>query len=145
MSVIICERFQALISTYLTGGSVSLKSTNPFEEPLLDLGLFQTASDISITVESFKSAQRLVTAPAWKEFTLDRLAPPPEIQTDEELAQFIRDTSAVTSHGVGTAAMSSKRSTWGVVDPDLRVKGISGLRIVDASVIVSNTIDFGMG
>jgi choline dehydrogenase-like flavoprotein len=57
--------------------------------------------------------------------------------TDEELNQFIRSSAITVSHGVGTAAMSPKGAEYGVVDPDLRVKRVSGLRVVDASVLVS--------
>lgn len=56
--------------------------------------------------------------------------------SDEELDQFIRSSAITVSHGVGTAAMSPKGAEYGVVDPDLRIKGVSGLRVVDASILV---------
>jgi choline dehydrogenase-like flavoprotein len=119
---------------------VSLKSTNPFDLPLVDLAFFSADVDLAIANEGFKTAQRLVTAPAWQGFTLDRIAPPPNVALDsEELAQYIRNSTITTSHGIGTSSMSPKGAKYGVVDPDLRVKGIEGLRVVDASVIVSYT------
>jgi choline dehydrogenase-like flavoprotein len=57
--------------------------------------------------------------------------------TDEELDEYVRANSATIFHPVGTAAMSPKGAEWGVVDPDLKVKGVKGLRVVDASVLVS--------
>ena len=60
--------------------------------------------------------------------------------TDEELDQFIRSSTITVSHGVGTAAMSPKGAEYGVVDPDLRVKRVRGLRIVDASVLVGQSV-----
>ncbi len=84
-------------------------------------------------MEAFKKAQRYVTAPAFQGFTLDRIAPAPE----EDIEQFIRNVTTSASHGIGTSAMSARGATQGVVDPDLKVKGIAGLRIIDAGVIVS--------
>lgn len=59
--------------------------------------------------------------------------------TNQELDQFIRSTAITVSHGVGTSAMSPKGADYGVTDPDLRVKKVSDLRVVDASVLVSYT------
>jgi choline dehydrogenase-like flavoprotein len=58
--------------------------------------------------------------------------------TDAELNLFIQNNAITVSHGVGTAAMSPKGADYGVVDPDLRVKKVTGLRVVDASVLVSH-------
>ena len=63
-----------------------------------------------------------------------RGAPPP--QTPAEIAAYIRENAATIFHPVGTASMTPRGASWGVVDPDLVAKGISGLRIVDASVLV---------
>lgn len=57
--------------------------------------------------------------------------------TDEELNEYIRQNAVSFFHPVATAAMSPVGADWGVVDPDLKVKGVAGLRIVDASVAVS--------
>lgn len=59
--------------------------------------------------------------------------------TNEEVEAAIRGVVASNVHPVGTAAMSRKGAEWGVVDPDLKVKGVEGLRVVDASVMVSLT------
>jgi choline dehydrogenase len=119
------------------GGSVSLQSTDPFELPLLDLGFFSAPVDLAIAKESLNTATRYVTAPAWEHFTLNRLTPPPDVAADsDELVEYIRNSTSTASHGIGTSAMSALEANYGVVDPDLKVKGISGLRIVDAGVIV---------
>jgi choline dehydrogenase-like flavoprotein len=57
--------------------------------------------------------------------------------SDDELDAFIAGNFATTWHPASTAKMSPKGADYGVVDPDLKVKGIRGLRIVDASVMVS--------
>jgi len=116
-------------------GTVKLRSNNPFELPLVDLAFYSAAVDISIVKEAFRTVQRYVNAPAWKGFTLDRLGPPPNVTSMEDIEQYIRNSTNTASHGIGTAAMSRRDAAHGVVNPDLLVKGISGLRIVDASVI----------
>ena len=60
--------------------------------------------------------------------------------TDDLLDEFIRNNAGTAAHPVGTASMSSRNASYGVVDPDLKVKGVAGLRIVDASVLVRLTI-----
>lgn len=96
-----------------------------------------TDIDMGIALEAFKTAQKQITHPVMNGYTMDRTSPPATITSDEEIIQFIRNNTHSTSHGIGTAAMSSKESNHGVVDPHLKVKGIQGIRVVDASVIVS--------
>lgn len=78
-----------------------------------------------------------MTAPAWNGFLL---APQLNATTDDELNDFIRSTGSNFEHPTGTAAMSAVDADYGVVDPDLRVKGIDGLRIVDASILVREVL-----
>jgi len=87
--------------------------------------------------EAVKSARRFVTAPAWNGYTTGRFTAA-NATTDDEIDAFIRSTALSAFHAVGTASMSPKGAPWGVVDPDLRVKGVVGLRIVDNSVVVSS-------
>jgi choline dehydrogenase len=60
--------------------------------------------------------------------------------TDQELEDFVRSSAFPSGHIVGTAAMSTRGSHHGVVDPNLRMKHVSGLRVVDASFMVGNSI-----
>jgi choline dehydrogenase-like flavoprotein len=60
--------------------------------------------------------------------------------TDAEIDDFIRESGGSVFHPAGTASMSPKGATWGVVDPNLNVKGLSGLRVVDLSVAVSRQL-----
>ena len=84
--------------------------------------------------EAIRAVRRFVRAPVWKDY----LNLPPDVsQTDAELNQFIASNSSNLHHPVGTAAMSAKGANYGVIDPDLRVKGVAGLRVVDASAFVS--------
>lgn len=87
--------------------------------------------------EAIRSAQRFVQAPVFKGY-LDASLYDGRSKSDEELNTFIRASTTNLHHPVGTAAMSARNADFGVVDPDLRVKGVSGLRVIDASVFVSN-------
>jgi choline dehydrogenase-like flavoprotein len=84
--------------------------------------------------EAIRSVRRFAKAPVFSDYVISLVD---TATSDAELDQFIRSTAITVSHGVGTAAMSPKGAEYGVVDPDLCVKMISGLRIVDASVLVS--------
>ena len=124
-----------LNSTIPLGGSVTLNQTNPLGNPVIDLGFLTTELDFLTLREGYKAAQRLFRAPAWDGYIIDQVAPATNL-TDAQLDDFIRDNSFSASHPVGTAAMSAKTAGYGVVDPDLLVKGAKGLRIVDASIMV---------
>ena len=84
-----------------------------------------------------RQAIDFLRAPAWDGYVLQEFPPLTQASTDAELAAFARNTSSTEDHPVGTARMASASSSDGVVNPDLRVKGTSGLRVVDASVLVS--------
>ena len=86
-----------------------------------------------------RSVQRFMSSPVWDGFLI---RPAFSANTDEELDRYIRSSAAGAVHPVGTAAMSARGSGWGVVDPDLLVKGIAGVRIVDASVLVGAFLVF---
>lgn len=78
-----------------------------------------------------------ISAPAWAGYVLQEVPPLNQASTDAELAAYARNYSTTEFHPVGTARMSPANSNEGVVTPDLRVKGTSGLRVVDASIFVS--------
>lgn len=93
--------------------------------------------DIMFAREGVRSIRRFFAAKAWKGYVLDEAGPSAGAETDEELDAFIRDAFTTTWHPVSTAMMSPKGAKYGVVDPDLKVKGVRGLRVVDASIMVS--------
>ena len=88
--------------------------------------------------EAVQSARRFLAAPVWKDFVIGPAGGLANATTDELLDKYIRQSAGSPAHPVGTAAMSAKNASFGVVDPDLQVKEVLGLRIVDASVMVSN-------
>lgn len=115
------------------GGSVSLATNNPFDLPKVDPNLMASEFDMLLMKDAIHSVRRFAKAPVWKDYII---AAVDTAETDAELTQFIRDTAQTVSHCVGTAAMSPRGADHGVVDPDLRVKKVVGLRVVDSSVLV---------
>ena len=89
--------------------------------------------------------QKFTSAPVWKDYIIAPSGPSADVSLDsnEQLDTFIRSTAGSACHGVGTNKMTARNSGFGVVDPDLKVKGTAGLRVVDASVLVSLLIIYG--
>ncbi|KAJ6498872.1 aryl-alcohol oxidase [Mycena sanguinolenta] len=114
-------------------GSLTLQSNDSLSAPLIDPDLLGSDVDLFIMREALKSALRFTTAPAWQNFVISPFGVN-STDSDEDLDNFIRENGGSVYHPSGTAKMSPKGATWGVVDPDLSVKGLSGLRVVDLSV-----------
>ena len=118
------------------GGSLTVSSMNPFDIPQIDLNLLASEFDIFTYRESVKASQRFFSAPAWKDYVVALHQPPANATSNEELDTYLRQNTIPASHASGTCVMSASDAQYGVVNPDLRVKGIQGLRIADASVMV---------
>ncbi|KAJ7049483.1 pyranose dehydrogenase [Mycena amicta] len=114
-------------------GSITLNASNPTGPPLIDPGLLSDPFDVMVLRHGIKAARRFVSAPSWRSYILADLFS--NITSDAELDTFIRNTASSSSHLVGSAAISARDASWGVVDPDLVLKGAKGVRIVDASVL----------
>jgi choline dehydrogenase-like flavoprotein len=114
-----------------------LNSSDPFVYPIIDPNYLNAELDMFIMREAIRAVRRFVRAPVWKDY-LD--LPPDAPQTDTELDQLINNSTSNLHHPVGTAAMSATNATYGVVDPDLRVKDVTGLRVIDASVLVTSRL-----
>ncbi|KAF8342789.1 uncharacterized protein EI90DRAFT_3115330 [Cantharellus anzutake] len=115
-------------------GSVTLKSSDPFDDPLIDPALLTKEIDFHIMKTAIKKARELVKAPVWKDYILGEWGPLAKAQTDAEIDQYIRENTIAHLHPSSTLAIGPKDSEKGVVNPDLTVKGIGKLRVVDASV-----------
>ncbi|KAI0313431.1 aryl-alcohol oxidase [Amylostereum chailletii] len=116
-------------------GSVRLNTSSPFDSPLVDINSLATPFDIFALREAIKSTRRWFSAPAWEGYILAPFGPLGNATTDEEIEAYARANAAPNGHVVGTAAMSPVGARYGVVDPDLSVKGVQGVRVVDASVL----------
>ncbi|KAJ6494585.1 aryl-alcohol oxidase [Mycena sanguinolenta] len=114
-------------------GAVTLGSSNPTDAPLINPNLLGADVDLVIMREAVKSAIRYTTAPAWKGYVLSTVGLTDT--SDTGIEAYIRANAGTIYHPVGTASMSPKNAQWGVVNPDLTVKGLTGLRVVDMSVV----------
>ncbi|KAJ7733598.1 aryl-alcohol oxidase precursor [Mycena olivaceomarginata] len=115
-------------------GSITLNSTDPFDPPVINPNLLGSELDLLIMREAVRSAQRFVAAPTLADYILSPFSLN-DTASDTEVDAYIHDHATTLDHPVGTAAMSASDADYGVVDPDLTVKGVGGLRIVDASVL----------
>lgn len=95
-------------------------------------------------VSAVKVARRFIQASPWNGYILGRFGTLANAITDDEILSAARKEVVTIWHPCCTASMSARNASWGVVDPNLLVKGVSGLRIVDASMIVStlSTLDY---
>ncbi|KAJ7650955.1 alcohol oxidase [Roridomyces roridus] len=114
-------------------GSLALNSTDPFAQPVINPNLLGSPVDVAIQRAAIRSAQNFIKAPAWAGYILAPFSLN-DTASDEEVDAFSQTHASTLDHPVGTAAMSARGADYGVVDPDLIVKGLRGLRIVDASV-----------
>jgi choline dehydrogenase len=113
-------------------GSVSLRSPDPRAAPVIDPAFLSNAADLPPLVSGFVIARALLNAPAFASARAHEILPGPQVRTERDIAQFVRESGFTVFHPVGTCRMGSDSSA--VVDPMLRVRGIECLRVVDASV-----------
>ncbi len=116
-------------------GRVTLSSPDPHAPPLIDPALLSVAEDIQPLVRAIRLSRKILSAPQFAPYGGTEVAPGERVQSEAEIADFIRSTAYTVHHQVGTCRMGMGADA--VVDPQLRVHGLLGLRVVDASVIPS--------
>jgi choline dehydrogenase len=116
-------------------GNILLRSSNPLDPPLIQPNYLDNRpdEDLNILIESVKLTRRIVGAKAFEQYANGEIEPGTHVQSKEDIEAYIRDKVQTIYHHVGTCKMGV--DAMAVVDPDLRVRGIEGLRVVDASVM----------
>ncbi|KAJ6505290.1 aryl-alcohol oxidase [Mycena sanguinolenta] len=114
-------------------GEVTLNTSDPLSSPLINPNLLGAEVDLIIMREAVKSAIRYTTAPAWEDYVLSVFGL--MNTTDAGIEEYIRANTGTIFHPAGSMSMAPKNASWGVVNPDLTVKGLSGLRVADLSVV----------
>ena len=116
-------------------GYLTLKSADPEDEPLLYPNYLSEEEDVIDLRNALRETRRILMQPAFDEFRGDPVKPGPEINIDddEELDNWIRENGETLYHPVSTCKMGNDEMS--VVDDDLKVHGIDGLRVVDASIM----------
>ena len=116
-------------------GSVTLASADPMAAPLIDPNFLAAADDLARLVRGFKAMRHILQQPALAGHGARELASSAAAQTDAEIEAFIRGHADTIYHPVGTCRMGP--GPLDVVDAELRVHGVEGLRVVDASIMPS--------
>ena len=121
-------------------GSITLRSSDPFTAPLIDPAHLTTKFDIYASIYGLRALFRFHTASPFAPLNLTAIGPfadPSAVDDDAVMEEYVRTTIGTIYHPVGTAAITKRGTRDGVVDSRLRVLGVEGLRVVDASVFVS--------
>lgn len=114
-------------------GSVSLRSSDPKDTPIIRMNYLQSEADVQKLVAGIRLMRKLFQSKAFNDFASKEIVPGPGVETDAALEAYIRETCGTGNHPAGTCKMGI--DPMAVVDPELRVHGIKGLRVADASIM----------
>ncbi|WP_156839545.1 GMC family oxidoreductase [Novosphingobium aquimarinum] len=116
-------------------GEVSLRSADPFDAPRIDPNHLATPGDVATLRAAIRIARRIGEQPALSPWRIAEDEPGADVVSDAAIDDWLRDHAATIFHPVGTCRMGTKDDPGAVVDERLRVRGVEGLRVVDASVM----------
>lgn len=119
-----------------TGGSLTLNSSDPFDFPLIDPGLFNDPLDTRMMVQAIKTSEKLVATSPFKGFINGPFGAFAKAKTDAQIVAYLKNSTSTFYHPCGTAKMGTANDPMAVVNSKLQLKGAQGVRIVDASVFV---------
>ena len=116
-------------------GSVRIKSTDPLEPPALRPHYLSTPEDRATLVAGIRLARSLAATQALRPYVDSEYRPGPQANSDDELLEFAKNTGGTIFHPSGTTKMGPASDKMAVVDPELRVHGMEGLRVVDCGIM----------
>jgi choline dehydrogenase-like flavoprotein len=114
-------------------GEIRLKSANPLDAPVIDLNFYDDLRDIDAAVRGLKILRQILSGDLFNKHAISEIQPGPDVQTDDEIREFLRESVVTIYHPVGTCKMG--HDNMAVVDDRLKVHGIESLRVVDASIM----------
>jgi choline dehydrogenase len=114
-------------------GSIHIRSADPDEPPAIEANYLTDARDRKTSIAALRLARRIAAQPSLAKLIVREVRPGPEVQSDEALLNHIARLGATSYHPIGTCKMGS--DSMAVVDHELRVRGIRGLRVADASIM----------
>jgi len=118
-------------------GTILARSANPAEYPAIQPNYLSTQRDVDAMVAGLRKARKIFAAPSWMAHSDGEVRPGSTANSDGELADYARATAGSVFHPVGTCRMGADAAS--VVDSRLRVRGIGGLRVIDASIMPTVT------
>jgi choline dehydrogenase/4-pyridoxate dehydrogenase len=116
-------------------GIVRLASGDPSRPPRIRIDFLATDHDLRMVRSGIRIAREIFNQPAVRACTAAEIAPGPDKTSDADLDAYARATATTVYHPLGTCKMGVDTDETAVVDPQLRVRGVDGLRVVDASVM----------
>ena len=124
--------FQAIVARPHSTGSVLLASKDPSDAPVINCGYLSDSRDLATLREGLKMGRQLAKAKAFEGYGGKEVFPGPEVATDDQLDEYIKSSLHTSNALAGTCRMGADPTA--VLDSHLRVKGVTGLRVADASV-----------
>jgi len=118
-------------------GSIHITAADPHQAPAIAFNFLSSPVDAELTVRAIRIAQAVMNAPAMARLKVSELAPGETLTRDDEIIDWVKRAAETTYHPVGTCRMGS--DPLAVVDHELRVRGIAGLRVADASIMPTLT------
>jgi choline dehydrogenase len=119
----------------LSRGHIELASPRPEDRPVLHPNFLEDEADIDVLVRGVKLARQIISAPAFASYCGAETEPGPGVESDAALRDFALRTVSTIFHPVGTCKMGPDSDPAAVLDPTLRVRGFTGLRVADASIM----------
>ena len=116
-------------------GTIRLNSMDPNEHPLIDANYLAVRQDLDTLIAGVKLGREIFAQSGFDPYRADEFQPGAAVKSDAELEQWIRAKCETIYHPVGTCKMGPDNDAMAVVDSQLRVRGLEGLRVVDASVM----------
>jgi choline dehydrogenase len=117
----------------LSRGRIAIRSADPLESPRIQANYLTEELDRKTLVAGIRMLRDIYAQPAFRELIAAEMVPGSSQQSDDEILDFARNTGGTVFHPIGTCRMGSDEGA--VVDPQLRVRGVVGLRVADASVM----------
>jgi choline dehydrogenase len=118
-------------------GQIYVTAADPRRPPAINFNFLSSPPDAELTVCAVRIARAIMTAPAMALFQVSEVVPGTDLTTDDEILDWVKQAAETTYHPVGTCKMGS--DPLAVVDAQLRVHGIAGLRVADASIMPTLT------
>ena len=116
-------------------GSIHAGSSDPLAAPIIRPNFLADRTDQEVLIAGMKIARSIVASPAMDRYRAFEIRPGDQVNTDAEWLNFARDNGQTTYHPIGTCKMGTDSDPMAVVDDQLRVRGIAGLRVIDASIM----------
>jgi choline dehydrogenase len=114
-------------------GTIMARTADPHDRPVIRPNYLSAPADLRVIMAGIAHARRIFSQPAFARHSVSEIVPGPDVRSDDELAAYVRDFGTTIYHPVGTCRMGE--DPMAVVDSRLRVKGLAGLRVIDASIM----------